>query len=117
MGWPIDPAGFTGSLLEAHRRYARPILVTENGIADAKDALRPAFLRDHVAALDRAREAGADVRGYCHWSLVDNFEWHEGYGPRFGLYAVDYRTQERRLRPSGQLYKTLIAERTKELVA
>lgn len=117
MGWPIDAKGFEEALLDAHRRYGRPIVVTENGIADSTDALRPAFLRDHLAALDRAIRAGARVRGYCHWSLVDNFEWHEGYGPRFGLYAVDYATQERTLRPSGELYRRLIEERTtKELV-
>jgi len=112
MGWPIDAKGFEESLLEAQRRYGRPILVTENGIADASDALRPAFLREHIAALERARSRGARVTGYCHWSLIDNFEWHEGYGPRFGLYAVDYATQERTLRPSGEVYRRLIAERS-----
>ncbi len=117
MGWPIHPKGFEECLVEAHRRYGRPILVTENGVADAQDAHRPRFIREHVAALEHAIVAGADVRGYCHWSLVDNFEWHEGYGPRFGLYAVDYATQERRLRPSGELYRELIAERSVKVLA
>jgi beta-glucosidase len=111
MGWPIDATGFEESLVAVHRRYGKPIIVTENGIADATDALRPGYLRDHVAALERAMRAGARVRGYLHWSLLDNFEWHEGYGPRFGLYAVDYATQERTLRKSGELYRDLIAER------
>lgn len=109
MGWPVDARRLEEALLEAWRRYARPIVVTENGVADAADALRPAYLESHLAALARARAAGADVRGYFHWSLLDNFEWHAGYGPRFGLYAVDYATQERTLRPSGAVYARLIA--------
>ncbi len=112
MGWPIDARGFEEVLLEAHARYGKRILVTENGIADATDAKRPAYLAEHVAALERALRAGARVRGYFHWSLVDNFEWHEGYVPRFGLYAVDYATQERTLRASGELYRRLIGERS-----
>jgi beta-glucosidase len=112
MGWPVSASGFEAALLEAHRRYGRPILVTENGVADARDAIRPVYLAEHVAALERAVARGARVTGYCHWSLVDNFEWHEGYGPRFGLYAVDYATQERTLRPSGELYRRIIRERT-----
>lgn len=110
LGWPIEPAGFEEVLVEAHRRLQVPILVTENGTADATDRLRADFLREHVAALRRARARGADVVGYLHWSLLDNFEWHEGYGPRFGLYAVDYATQARTPRPSCEVYRALIAE-------
>jgi beta-glucosidase len=110
LGWPIDASGFEEVLLEAHRRARVPILVTENGVADATDRLRPGFLRDHVAALRRARARGADVCGYLHWSLIDNFEWHEGYGPRFGLVAVDYATQARAPRASCEVYRQLIAQ-------
>jgi beta-glucosidase len=117
MGWPIDASGFEEVLALAHARYGKRILVTENGIADATDAKRPAYLAEHVAALERALGAGARVRGYFHWSLVDNFEWHEGFAPRFGLYAVDYATQERTLRPSGELYRRLIAERSRVRVS
>ncbi len=109
LGWPIDAAGFEEVLVEAHRRARVPVLVTENGVADARDRLRAAFLRDHVAALRRARARGAEVVGYLHWSLLDNFEWHEGHGPRFGLYAVDYATQARTPRPSCDVYRALIA--------
>jgi beta-glucosidase/6-phospho-beta-glucosidase/beta-galactosidase len=65
-------------------------MVTENGLADEADALRAGFVRDHVAAVARANRRGADVRGYLHWALIDNFEWVRGLAPRFGLYRVDY---------------------------
>jgi beta-glucosidase len=108
-GWPIDAQGFETLLLEAHRRYSKPILVTENGVADAQDSLRPEYLRSHIASLQRAAAAGADIRGYYHWSLIDNMEWHEGFMPRFGLFAVDYTTQARTARPSAGLYREIIA--------
>ena len=69
--------------------------MTENGLADAKDSQRARFIIDHLAWLHRAIEDGIDVRGYLHWSLLDNFEWAFGYGPRFGLVEVDYETFER----------------------
>jgi beta-glucosidase len=112
LGWPIEAKGLEDSLVAASRRYGRPVIVTENGIADSRDVLRPTYLADHVQALDRARAAGANVRGYYHWSLIDNFEWHEGFGPRFGLHAIDYETQERTPRPSAHVYRKLIAERS-----
>jgi beta-glucosidase len=87
--------------------------VTENGIADATDAKRPAFLAAHLAEIARALASGIDVRGYYHWSLLDNFEWAEGYTPRFGLVAVDYATQARTVRPSGRLYAEIA--RTRDL--
>jgi beta-glucosidase len=108
MGWPIDAPGFTDVVVEAARRYGKPLIVTENGIADTLDAKRPEFLVAHVEALARAARLGADVRGYLHWSLIDNFEWHEGYGPRFGLFAVDYATQRRTERESADVYRRLI---------
>ncbi len=109
LGWPIDAGGLEVVLKEAYARYRKPILVTENGIADARDDRRPGYLSAHVEAVQRARTAGADVRGYFHWALTDNFEWHEGYDPRFGLYAVDYATQERTPRRSCEVYRRLVA--------
>jgi beta-glucosidase len=85
--------------------------VTENGIADAADAKRARFLVAHLAQLEAALASGVDVRGYFHWSLLDNFEWAEGYGPRFGLVAVDYATQARTVRPSGELYARIARTR------
>lgn len=94
LGWEIHPQGLKSSLLEM-RRYGLPILITENGIADGDDSRRGRFLVDHLRAMQSARAEGADVRGYLHWSLLDNFEWLDGFGPRFGLFRVDYETMER----------------------
>jgi beta-glucosidase len=109
LGWPIDARGLEELLVRAHVRYGRPLVVTENGVADADDRVRPDYLRAHVDAVRRARRAGADVRGYLHWSLIDNVEWHEGRAPRFGLFAVDYATQARTPRGSCEVYRELIA--------
>jgi beta-glucosidase len=94
IGWEQYPEGF-GHLLQEVRRYGRPIWVTENGIDDRKGDRRSAFLHAHWRELLRALASGADVRGYLYWSLLDNFEWLEGWGPRFGLYHVDFSTLER----------------------
>jgi beta-glucosidase len=84
-----------------------PLYVTETGLPDADDDQRPTFIRRHLAAVHRAISRGIDVRGFFWWTLVDNFEWAEGWGLRFGLYALDERTGERHLRPSGQLYASI----------
>ena len=89
------------------QRYGVPLYVTYNGICDVTDAIRPGFLSDHVGAIGLAIRRGADVRGYFHWSLVDNFEWAEGWAPRFGLIALDRLTQQRTLRPSAHLYERI----------
>jgi beta-glucosidase len=99
----ISPDGLTRQLVRLSAMEV-PLYVTENGIHDATDAIRPAFLTGHVAAVREAIGHGADVRGYFHWSLVDNFEWAEGWQPRFGLIEVDPVTQKRTLRPSAHLY-------------
>jgi beta-glucosidase len=99
----ISPAGLTRQLLRLSR-LGVPLYVTENGIRDSDDALRPSFLREHVAALHEAIRLGAEVRGYFHWSLVDNFEWAEGWVPRFGLRALDPATQRRTPRGSAAVY-------------
>jgi len=104
MGWRIAPEGLYHVVREAHARYGVPIIVSENGIADASDTQRARFLLDHLAWLHRAIDEGIDVRGYLHWSMLDNFEWAAGYGPRFGLAEVDYDTLERTLRPSAGIY-------------
>lgn len=107
LGWKIDPAGFERTLVAA-ARFGKPILVMENGIADADDSRRSRFIADHLAALHSAMENGADVRGYLHWSLLDNYEWAHGFLPRFGLVAVDYATQRRTPRPSALQYRDII---------
>ncbi|HMA28738.1 MAG TPA: family 1 glycosylhydrolase [Thermoanaerobaculia bacterium] len=105
-GWEIAPASFAGLLVDAGR-FGLPVLVTENGVADGADVLRPAFLRSHLAALAEAEAAGVPVAGYLHWSLLDNFEWLDGYGPKFGLFAVDPETFERRPRPSAEVFREI----------
>ena len=112
LGWEIHPEGLYETLSTWWQKSGRiPMYVTENGIADARDRMRPSFLVRHLARVARAIHDGIDVRGYYHWSLLDNFEWAEGYAPRFGLVAVDYATQRRVIRPSGHLYARIAAAR------
>ena len=105
-GWEVSPESF-GPLLAEAGSLGLPVLVTENGLADGDDVRRGEFLRSHVAALLDAERAGVRVAGYLHWSLVDNFEWLDGYGPKFGLYAVDPETLERRERPSVAVFREI----------
>ena len=100
LNWEIYPEGIY-RLLTEYKKYGKPIYITENGIADSKDAQRPQFIRDHLYWVGRAIAEGADVRGYYHWSLMDNFEWAEGYWPRFGLYTVDYADNLKRTLTEG----------------
>lgn len=104
VGWQIDPDAFRDTLTAVSNQYGLPIYVTENG-AGGKDALdvdghvhdrhRIAYLKAHTDAVFAARAAGADVRGYFVWSLLDNFEWGSGYKDRFGIVYVDYQTLRR----------------------
>ena len=89
LGWEVHPEGIAEALAEVSR-LGLPVVVTENGIADENDRWRGDFIRRSLAALDDARDRGVDTRGYFHWSLLDNFEWADGYHGRFGLYAVDF---------------------------
>lgn len=104
IGWAIFPQGLYNVVVRTWRRYRLPIYITENGIADHADVHRKPFIQDHLRCLHDAIAKGADVRGYFHWALIDNFEWREGYGPRFGLIEIDYATQERRVRDSAHYY-------------
>jgi beta-glucosidase len=88
MGWAVHPDGLR-EILHRAARTGLPLYVTENGIATEDDAERVDYLTSHVAAVARAIDEGVDVRGYLHWSAFDNFEWAEGYRPKFGLVAVD----------------------------
>jgi beta-glucosidase len=106
-GTPIVPSGLTDLLVRIRDDYGPPILITENGAVfneAPQDARRVRFLHDHLAAVHAAIEQGVDVLGYCHWSLMDNFEWALGYGQRFGLVHVDYETFERTVKDSGRYY-------------
>ena len=111
LGWEIYPQGLSRVCTQLAQRYTVPLVITENGIADATDTLRPRFLYDHLREVSELISAGIDVRGYFHWSLMDNFEWIEGESARFGLYAVDYETQQRALRRSGEFYRAICGDR------
>ena len=106
----IYPTGMHSLLVGLSRRYGKPIHITENGVADATDALRPQALVAHLAEAARAIDDGVDLGGYFHWSSMDNFEWSEGYGMRFGLVEVDFATQERKPRPSAVLYSRIVRQ-------
>jgi beta-glucosidase len=110
------PGGLTQQLGKLSR-FGVPLYVTENGIMDATDARRPEFLREHVHAVGAALARGSDVRGYFHWSLVDNFEWSEGWSAPFGLHALARDTQERSLRASGGLYAAVCRSNGRVLAA
>jgi beta-glucosidase len=102
-GWEIVPDAFPALLQEA-ASAGFPLVVTENGLADARDRLRARFLEAHVAAIQQSK---VPVHGYFHWSLLDNFEWLDGFGPKFGLYAVDRTTMQRTPRPSVETFRRL----------
>ncbi len=121
IGWEVEARGLEELLVDTHRRTGLPILVTENGAAYADDRLvegtagviddqdRIAYLRDHIAATERARELGADVRAYILWTLLDNFEWAEGYTKTFGVVHVDPQDQTRTPKASYQWFAEHVA--------
>ncbi|MBM3952632.1 MAG: beta-glucosidase [Rhodospirillales bacterium] len=122
IGWPVFPEMFADTLVEVWRRYGLPVYVTENGCGgndassgetpDARgrveDKHRLSYLKMHTAAMEAAMRRGADVRGYFVWSLLDNFEWGSGYGQRFGIVRVDYKTQQRTPKASYAWYRDFI---------
>jgi beta-glucosidase len=96
LGWGIHPDGLERVLLFL-KKFNKPIYITENGLADAKDQKREKFIKDHLFYIHQAITKGVKVRGYLHWSLLDNFEWEKGFEPRFGLVSVDYENDLKRL--------------------
>jgi beta-glucosidase len=110
FGWEIYPAGLY-TVLRRAGKFGKPVMVTENGLADAADRLRAHFIEDHLRQALRALNDGVDLRGYLHWSLMDNFEWAEGFTKRFGLAETDFASSEksRTLRPSAETYRRIVA--------
>jgi beta-glucosidase len=106
MDQEIYPQGFYRALRQV-AAYGKPILITESGIADARDQYRPDYLRQVVGGMRQAMREGIPILGYLHWSLMDNFEWNEGYSQKFGLYETDFATLERKPRPSAQLFRAI----------
>ena len=117
LGWVIDERVMYWNVRFIHERYGLPILITENGVAlhdavslDGKvhDPARTDYIRRYLKQLKRAIDEGVSVLGYLHWSIMDNFEWAEGYDPRFGLLYTDYATQARIVKDSAWAYKHII---------
>ncbi|MGB7564864.1 MAG: family 1 glycosylhydrolase [Prochlorococcaceae cyanobacterium] len=108
-GVEILPQGLLTILRRVWNRYQLPVFITENGVADAAGSLRGPYLRSHAYAMAWAMAEGIPVKGYFHWSLLDNFEWTDGYTLRFGLYSVDFATQERRWGPGAEEFRRLAA--------
>ena len=110
-GWEIYPEGIYNVLMSYHNRYHMPMMITENGMADAIDQYRPKYVVSHLYNVERAIADGANVQGYFHWALTDNYEWGNGFSKRFGLIGVDLKTKERELRPSSLVMKHIIENR------
>ncbi len=108
MGWIIDPESFYNLIMEVRRRYGKPMVIAENGIGTLNEQKKIKYYRDHINQMRRAMANGADVRGYFAWTLVDNYEWHEGYKANFGLSTMNPQTKDRTLEPSGIFYRNLI---------
>jgi beta-glucosidase len=121
--WEVFPQGLTDILLWVRERYGKlPVYITENGAAFydpptaegkmvVEDPLRVDYLRQHLLAVREAMRQGVDLRGYCVWSLLDNFEWALGYSKRFGIIHVDFQTQKRTMKTSALFYKDVIRTR------
>nr|6Z1H_A Chain A, ANCESTRAL RECONSTRUCTED GLYCOSIDASE [synthetic construct]6Z1H_B Chain B, ANCESTRAL RECONSTRUCTED GLYCOSIDASE [synthetic construct]6Z1M_A Chain A, Ancestral reconstructed glycosidase [synthetic construct]6Z1M_B Chain B, Ancestral reconstructed glycosidase [synthetic construct]6Z1M_C Chain C, Ancestral reconstructed glycosidase [synthetic construct] len=123
MGWEIYPEGLYDLLKRIHEKYNLPIYITENGMAvddevedgAVHDTNRIDYLKEHLEAVHKAIEEGVNVRGYFVWSLMDNFEWANGYSKRFGLIYVDYKTQKRTPKKSAYWYREVIKSNGLEL--
>jgi beta-glucosidase len=103
LGWDIYPEGLYEILLKV-KKYGLPIIITENGICTADDSMRWEYIHTHLKNIHLAMEKGVDVKGYLYWSLMDNFEWDKGFGPRFGLIDIDYSTYKRTVRESARKF-------------
>lgn len=104
LGWELYPPSIYPCLLSL-RKYNVPVYISEHGLADADDSRREDFIKESLAWIHKAIEEGIDIRGYSHWSLLDNYEWAEGFPPRFGLVHIDYENnQKRTVRESAKAY-------------
>jgi len=112
LGWYMEPEGLYPLMLRTWVRFKKPIFITENGVADMHDQHRRWWIEESIVAMERALSEGVDLRGYFHWSLLDNFEWAEGWWPKFGLVEVDRKNDMKRtIRPSAKWF----AEKIKTL--
>jgi beta-glucosidase len=106
LEWGLHPEGIKFVLSDL-KKYNKPIYITENGLADHGDQHRAWYIEEILKNVHAAIEDSVAVKGYFHWSLIDNFEWAEGFKPRFGLYEVNFQTFERIARSSAQFYANI----------
>jgi beta-glucosidase len=105
LGWYMEPEGILPVLVHTYAHYKLPIIITENGVADKNDRYRRWWIEQTLVAIQRAISQGVEIRGYLHWSLLDNFEWTYGWWPKFGLVAVDREdNMKRTIRPSAKWF-------------
>ncbi len=109
LGWYLNPQSLA-NVVEEVKKYNKPVIITEHGLADALDSLRSWYIAESLKALQDSIKKGSDVRGYLHWSLLDNFEWDKGYWPKFGLYSVDPVSQKRSQKPSARIYQAIVRQ-------
>jgi beta-glucosidase len=111
LQWELYPEGLYLLLKEIHKRYKLPIYITEHGLADAEDVYRKDYIKESLKYVHRAISEKIDVKGYFHWSFMDNFEWDKGFWPRFGLVEVDYKNNlKRKIRNSAKFYAQVAKE-------
>jgi beta-glucosidase len=110
LGWYMEPEGIYPLMMRVWTHYKKPIIITENGVADQEDKYRRWWIEETIVAMERALSEGVQIRGYFHWSLLDNFEWAYGWWPKFGLVAVDRKTLKRTVRPSAKWFAAKIKE-------
>jgi beta-glucosidase len=114
MGWYMEPEGLYPLLLRVWARFKTPIIITENGVADAQDEYRRWWIEETIVAMQRALSEGVDLRGYFYWSLLDNYEWGDGWWPKFGLVSVDRaHGMEREIRPSAKWFANVVKKLSK----
>lgn len=111
LGWYMEPSGIKYALDLTYKKYKMPIIVTENGVADLHDKFRYWWIVETIHAISEARRGGCDVRGYLHWSLLDNFEWQYGWFPKFGLVSVDRTNMKRTVKTSAKKYSVWLLQR------
>jgi beta-glucosidase len=108
LGWEIVPEGLYNVLTAVNKRYGKPIVISENGLGTQSEQKRIRYIREHIAQMRRAMHEGVDVRGYFPWTLVDNYEWKEGWHGQFGLFSFDPKTKARILEPTGRWFSEYI---------
>lgn len=110
LGQSMQPDHIRYALERVWDKYKKPIMITENGLADSQDASRKWWITQSILGMQTAMNNGVDLIGYLHWSLVDNFEWDKGFWPRFGLFSVDYKTMKRQPRASALWYSKVLKQ-------